>query len=253
MGGSVAKQPNHFKLTNELDQAQSFLTVTKSGSARASRGAAGGASRPSRRREETRGPEWVRPYRRAQRALDVAAKLIRSTMHLVITTKQCAKKRPMRTARRIIGAVRQMDVASMQLDVARRAVAEAKAALAQDPSQQRGEAPEIMDMVTERYEAVALYIPVAVAGAIFAQAEILGGLSTGELVPERPSDVRPRIVITPRPLFVRAFLVTRQPRVSDRITPVLLRRRRTPRPAEVQVPRPDVQGRAPPLSSTCTL
>jgi hypothetical protein len=152
----------------------------------------------------------------------------------------------MRTSRRIIGAVRGMDKAEMQVDVARREAAKAKEALARDPSQQRGDAPDIMELLAERCRVVAEAIPVAVAGAVFAQTEIFEGLITGELVPERPSDVRPRIVITPRPLFVRAFLVTRQPRVSDRITPVLLRRRRTPRPAEVQVPRPDVQGRAPP-------
>jgi hypothetical protein len=160
----------------------------------------------------------------------------------------------MRAARRIIGAVREMDVASMLVSVAWRQVAKAKEALAQDPSQQRGDALELIELVTERCRAVAENIPVAVAEAVLAQVGLLEGLSTGELVPEGPSDRRPRIVITPRPLFVRTFLVTRQPRVSGRITPVLLRRRRTPRPAEVQVPKPDVQGRAPPLFSlTCAL
>ena len=217
-----------------------FPTMTRPGSARAPRGAAGGASRPSHRREKSRGPEWVRPYRRAQQALDSAASLIHTTIHVVEDAGRCAKRRPMRTARRLIGAMREMDVVSMLVSVARREVAKANEALAQDPSQQRGDAPELMELVTARCQAVAESIPIAVTGAVIAQVDILEGLSTGELVPERPSDVRPRIVITPRPLFVRAFLVTRQPRVSDRITPVLLRRRRTPRPAEVQVPRPDV-------------
>ena len=146
-----------------------------------------------------------------------------------------------------------MAIASRRLSAARRKLAEANEALARDPSQQRGDASELMEIVAARCEAVAKYIPIAVTGIVFAQADVLEGLSTGELVPERPSDRRPRIVITPRPLFVRAFLVTRQPRVSDRITPALLRRRRIPRPAEVQVPRPDVQGRAPPFCSTCAL
>ena len=227
--------------------------MTRPGSARAPRGAAGGASRPSRRREKTRGPEWVRPYRRAQQALDSAAGLIRSMVHVVLDSERCAKRRPMRAARRIIGSMRGMDMATRWVGVAQREIARANEALARDPNQQRGDAPEIMEMVAERCEAVAKCIPIAVTKAVLAQVDVLEGLSTGELVPERPSDGRPRIVITPRPLFVRAFLVTRQPRVSDRITPVLLRRRRTPRPAEVQVPRPDVQGRAPPLSSTCAL
>jgi hypothetical protein len=253
MGGRVEKQPNNFKLTNRLDQAHRLFHMTNSGSARAPRGAAGGASRPSRRRDQTRRPEWVNPYRRAQHALDVVEGLINSTMHVVLDTERCARQRPMRAARRLIGKLRGMDVATMQVDVARREVAQAKAALAQDPSQQRSDAPEIMDLVTARCEAAARYIPIAAGEAVLAHVGILEGLITGELVPERPSDTRPRIVVTPRPLFVRAFLVIRQPRVSERITPVLLRRRRTPRPAEVQVPRPDVQGRAPPLSSTCAL
>jgi hypothetical protein len=227
--------------------------VTRSGSVRAPKRAAGGASRPSHRRKKTRRPEWACHYQLAQQALDSAVGLVHSTIHVAEDAGRCAKRRPMRAARRIIGMMREMDVASMLVSVARCEVAKAKEALAQDPSQQRGDAPELMELVTERCEAVAESIPIAVTGAVIAQAHILEGLSTGELVPERPSDVRPRIVITPRPLFVRAFLVTRQPRVSDRITPVLLRRRRPPRPAEVQVPRPDVQGRAPPLSSTCTL
>jgi hypothetical protein len=212
-----------------------------SGSARAPQGAT-----PSRR--GTRGPEWVRPYRRAQRALDSAAGLISSTIHVVMTAGRCAKRRPVRTALRLTSAAREMKVASLRLLQARRELAEASQALGREPSQQSGDAPELMELVAARCQAVADYLPIAVQGVVIAQVDVLGGLATGELVPERPSDNRPRIVITPRPLFVRAFLVARQPRISDRITPVLLRRRRTPRPAEVRVPRRNLQGRAPPLS-----
>jgi hypothetical protein len=164
---------------------------------------------------------------------------------------RCAKRRPVRTARRLNGAMREMKAASLRLLDARRELAAAGQALDREPEQQRGDAPELMELVAERCRAVAKYIPIVVNGAVIAQVDVLGGLSTGQLVPERPSDARPRIVITPRALFVRAFLVTRQPRVSDRITPVLLRRRRTPRPAEVRVPRRNLQGRAPPLSLIC--
>ena len=224
--------------------------MTKSDSANAPRGAAGGASRPSHRRKKSRRPAWVRPYRRAQRALDSAARLICSTIHAVTEAGRCAQRRPIRTARRLNSAVWEMNVALQRLKAARQELAEATEALARDPNQQRGDGPELMEIVAERCEAVAKYIPIALNGVAIAQVDVLGGLYTGELVPEKPSDRRPRIVVTPHPLYVRAFLVTRQPRVSDRITPALLRRRRTPRPAEVQVPRPDVQGRAPPLSLT---
>jgi hypothetical protein len=184
--------------------------------------------------------------------MDSAVSLIFSTIHAVVDAGRCAERRPVRTARRLNGAVREMTVASLRLLDARRELAEASEALDQEPEQQSGDAPELMELAAARCQAVAEYIPFA-NEVVHAQVEILGGLHTGELVPERPSDGRRRIVLTPRPLFVRAFLVSRQPRVSDRIAPVLLRRRRTPRPAEVQVPRRNLRGRAPPLVSTCAL
>lgn len=220
--------------------------MIRPGSERAPQGA-GGACRPSRR-GGTRGPEWVRPYRRAQRALDSAASLISSTIHVVMDAGRRAKRRPVRTARRLTSAAREMKVASLRLIHAQRELAAASEALGRVPQQQIGDAPELMDLAAARCQSVAKYLPIAVTAVVIAQVDLLGGLGTGQLVPERPSDARPRIVINPRPLFVRAFLVTRQPRVSDRITPVLLRRRRTPRPAEVRVPRRNLQGRAPPLS-----
>lgn len=204
-------------------------------------------------RERPRRPEWVRPYRRAQRALDSAASLIVSTIYAVEDAGRRGGRRPVRTVRRLNGAVREMTVASLRLLEARRELAEASVALDREPEQQSSDAAELMELAATRCRAVADYIPLAVTGVVLAQVDILGGLGTGQLVPERPSDGRRRIVLTPRPLFVRAFLVMRQPRVSDRITPALLRRRRPPRPAEVRVPRPSLQGRAPPLPSTCAL
>ena len=204
-------------------------------------------------RERTRGPEWVRPYRRAQRALDSAASLIVSTIYAVEDAGRRGERRPVRAVRRLNGAAREMTVASLRLIEARRELAEASEALEREPEQQSGDATELMELAAARCRAVADYIPLAVNDVALAQVDILGGLGTGQLVPERPTDDRRRIVLTPRPLFVRAFLVMRQPRVSDRITPALLRRRRTPRPAEIRVPRPSLRDRAPPLPSTCAL
>ncbi|HYI12120.1 MAG TPA: hypothetical protein VEK57_23910 [Thermoanaerobaculia bacterium] len=174
-------------------------------------------------------------------------------MHAVVDAGRCAERRPVRTSRRLNGAMRGMTVASQRLVDARRELAEASEALGREPERQNSATAELMELADARCQAVAEYIPIALNEAVFAQFEVLGGLSTGELVPERPFDGRRRIVLTPRPLFVRAFLACRQPRVSDRIAPELLRRRRAPRPAEVRVPRRNLQGRAPPLSSTCAL
>jgi len=226
--------------------------MTRPGSASAPKGAAGGGCRPSRR-AEARGPEWVGHYRRGQRALDAAATLIYAAIHAVLEAGRSARQRPVSNARRLSGVVRRMGEAKRRLGEALRDLDAAAEALAREPDQQRGDAPQIMEMAAARCQAVAKYIPFALTEAVLAQLEVLGGLQLGELVPEPPADARRRIVLAPRRLFVRAFLTARQPRVSDRIAPALSRRRRTPRPAEVRVPRRNVRGRAPPLSSTCAL
>ena len=93
--------------------------------------------------------------------------------------------------------------------------------------------------------------------AVLDHLEIYNGVASGKLVPEDPSTfARPRryiITIVHVPHYARAFLASRQPRVADRLTPLLQRRRRTRLPAEVRVPKRSLRGRAPPLSSTCSL
>ena len=135
-------------------------------------------------------------------------------------------------------------------------IAEAAEALDHTPPELRdGEAPELLEMAADRSRTVRRYIDVAVQEVLLGHAEIFDGVAAGELVPEDPSEDRPRrrvIVLNPRPLFVRTFLAARQPRTADRITPVLRRRRRTPLPAEVRVPRRNLLGRAPPFSA-CSL
>lgn len=89
----------------------------------------------------------------------------------------------------------------------------------------------------------------AVAGEVTAlHHSVAEGVQSGALVPERDALPRPRIILTPGPVPVRAFLELREPRVSDRIGPLLRRRRRTPRPASIRVPHRPTLGRAPPLS-----
>ena len=109
--------------------------MIRPGSVRAPKGAAG-TCRPSRR--GTRGPEWVRPYRRAQRALDSAASLIFSTIHVVMDAGRCAKRRPVRTARRLTSAAREMKVASLRLIHAQRELTAASEALGRDQQQHCG-------------------------------------------------------------------------------------------------------------------
>ncbi len=236
--------------------------MSKTISKGAPEGIISGICRTSRRRGEApRGKEWVRPYKRAQRALDNASSMLISTVHRVADAGYCAS-RPVRSTRILIGALRQVTVASLQYAEAQRCLAEAIDAFDHTPPElQDGDAPLLFELAAERSQTVERYIYVATQEVLLGQAEILQGVAAGELDPEDPSEdasaVRPRrrvIVVTPRPLFVRAFLAARRrPRTADRITPVLRRRRRTPLPAEVRVPRRNLRGRAPPLSSTCSL
>ncbi len=195
----------------------------------------------------------MRPYRRAQRALESTIGLVFATFYAAIASEQSAKRRPLRAAQKLNQAVRKMALAVLRLVDARRRLAEAQACLQGLPEHEAAEARELFEALAERCDTVAAYIPLAVSDAVLVQMDVIEGLATGELVPEHPSDSRPRIVLKPRVIPVRAFLAARQRRVSQRIGPILRRRRRIPRPAENQVPRPDIQGRAPPLSSICLL
>ncbi len=163
------------------------------------------------------------------------------------------KQRPLRTAQKLDNAVRQTTVAELRLVDARRELAEANECLGDLPEHQAAEARKLLERAAERCDTVAASIPLAVNDVVDVQLDVLAGLATGELVPEHPSDSRPRVILKPRPIPVRAFLAARQPRVANRINPILRRRRRTPRSAENRVPRPDILGRAPPFSSTCLL
>ena len=221
-------------------------------------GIVSGICRSSRRRGQApRGKEWVRPYKRAQRALDDAASMLVSTIRRVVDAGCCAS-RPRQSARILDAAVHQVKVSSKQYAEAERYLAEAAEALGlTQPELQDGAAFELLEIAGGRCQAVRRYIFVAAQEVLLGQMEILSGVASGEVVPEDPSEERPRrrvIVLTPRPCYVRAFLAARRRlRAGDRIAPVLRRRRRTSLPAEVRVPRRNLQGRAPPLSSTCSL
>ncbi len=212
-----------------------------------------GTCRKRRRQQGARRPDWVRPYRSAHRALDSAVRLIESTMETVAVFERCVERRPVRTARRLIGGARRLAAARLRLLRVSRELATATECLGRAPELATGDVPELVELASERWQAVANYLLHATGEVVLRQVEVFAGLACGALVPEHPSDSRPRIVLAPRPVPVRAFLAVRQPRVADRISVILRRRRRTPRPAVLTVPPRTSQGRAPPLSSTPAL
>jgi hypothetical protein len=206
-----------------------------------------------RRQQGGRRPEWVRPFRRARNALESAVRLITSTMGTVVDFESCVERRPVRTARRLTGGVRQLNAAGRRLLRASRELAEATECLARAPEPVTNDVPELLEWSSERWQTASHYLELVTKEVVLRQVEVFLGLACGALVPEHPSDSRPRIVVVPRPSPVRAFLALRQPRVADRISAVLQRRRRAPRPAALTVPPRTCQGRAPPLCSTPAL
>lgn len=213
-----------------------------------------GARRTKRRRQQAaRRPGWVRPYRKAQRKLDSAVRLVVASMDAASVSERCLERRPVRTAQRLNGGARRLAAAELRLLQAERELAAARECVAREPERTAGDAPLIVELASERWQAVTNYLHYATTEVLLRQVEVLAGLACGALVPEHPSERRPRIVVTPRPVPVRAFLAIRRTRVADRISAILQRRRRTPRPAALMVPPRTAQGRAPPLSSTSLL
>lgn len=228
------------------------MTMVATTSSTASAGAAG-ICRKRRGRQAARRPEWVRPYRRAQRALDSAVRLIESGLAVATVSERSLERRPVRTARRLNGGVRGLAAAGLRLVRASRELASARESLGRTPELGASDAPELVELASARWQAATTYLVHVTDQVVLRQVEVLSGLMCGELKAEHPSDSRPRIVLVPRPAPVRAFLAVRRPRVADRISVLLQRRRRTPRPAALTPPPRTAQGRAPPLSSIAAL
>lgn len=217
------------------------------------RARATGNCRNNRRQQAARRPGWVRPLRRVHRKLDSAAARIRALMALVVEFDECVERRPLRTSQRLANALREIVFAAGQIVRAGNELEEVSRCLARAPELADEDTLLLVELATERFQAALKWIQFVTQEAALRQLRVLGGLILGELTAEHPSDSRPRIAVRPRPAPVRAFLAARLPRATDRIAPLLQRRRRTPRPAALTAPPRTSQGRAPPLSSTASL
>ena len=203
-------------------------------------------ARVPRRRREGGGVAWVRPFRRLLRGLDASARLIESTRRVVARSQRCAHRRPVRATAELMEASTRLQDASARLVWAAEELEVTNACLVRDPGP-TGAVREALNREAERCVAIMASLE-QTAGALFSlQDHLMLGLEAGVLVPERPASARPRIQLAPRPVPIRAFLLLRQPRVIDRIAPILRRRRQTPRPASIRVPRRTLLDRAPPL------
>jgi len=219
--------------------------------AQALKGAAG-TCRDRRRPQGRRQEAWVRPLRRVNHAIDASVRLLCSSLRTAAASSRRAPWRPVRASRDLHGASMLLIRASLRLMRVAQELEEATARAAREP-ENAGDAPQLIAEATERWLLLAGLLNENADRVFSARRAVLEDLRTGALVPERPADPRPRIILAPRPVPIRAFLILRQPRVADRIASLLRRRRRTPRPAALRVPRRAILGRAPPLFSTCLL
>ena len=210
-----------------------------------------GSRRDHRRPEGERGAAWVRPLRRALQAMDATFRLVHSTARTAAASERCAHRRPVQASRQLWDASGRMVRASFRQMKAAEQLAELEAVIARTP-EISSLAPSLFVAAVAQWVDLSARLTETSAEVQALHLEVLDGLESGELVPE-PAGRRPRIAVVPRPVPLRAFLRLRLARVRDRIAPLLRRRRRTPRPAGLRVPRPSVLGRAPPLSSLCAL
>jgi hypothetical protein len=203
-----------------------------------------GTSR-SRRRRQGGLPAWVRPFCRANQALEASVRLLDSTARTFARSERCAHRRPVRAWRTLREATVLLRDASARLIRAHEELAATKECIGNEPGDDV--LLPVLDNASARWGKLLVSLHETAEDVFTLRAEMLAGLRTGALVPEAPVERRPRIKLAPRPVPVRAFLRLRQPRVVERIAPILRRRRRTPRPAAVRVPQRSLLGRAPPL------
>jgi len=186
-------------------------------------------------------------------AIDASVRVLCSSLRTAAAASRRAPWRPVRASRDLHRASMLLLLhASLRLMRAARELEEATSRAAREP-ENASDARQLLVEATERWALLAGLLNENAGRVFSAQRAVLEDLRTGALVPERPAEPRPRIILAPRPVPVRAFLRLRQPRVVDRVAPLLRRRRRTPRPAALRVPRRAILGRAPPLFSDCLL
>jgi hypothetical protein len=185
-------------------------------------------------------------------ALDASARLIDSSIRTMMVSERCAARRPISTSRKLDEASGRLVTASARLVRAAARLEEARQCLVRDPNLEPG-ASALLIEATARLAYMGTLLNDTANFVFSLHEDVLHGLATGDLVPERSELPRPRIVLFPHPAPVREFLRARLPRVVDRISAVLQRRRRTRLPASLRVPRRTSQGRAPPLFPVCLL
>lgn len=209
--------------------------------------------RLGRRGARARRPLWVAQLRRLNRAVASSLRMIDSTMEAIDRASSRAARCPIRTTRDLQRLSARLTGATARLARAVRYVGATTESLALEP-ERASEAPRLLIDATARWIQVAIALDDTSAQLLSVQEGVLEGLCSGELTPEAEATKRlPRIVVTPRVISARQFLLCRRSSARDRIASIPARRRRTACRATTDAPRRISRGRAPPLSSTCLL
>jgi hypothetical protein len=213
----------------------------------------GAPRRLSTRNQRERRQPWTRPLRRLRRRIDKARQLIERA-------RQVAEAAARSTAEDRRGRAVQM---TRDFHRASKWLVEAMQYL-QHGTGDLGETNESMLLAVDRADCVPAllmeqtgrWVETARELALVSnQIEALRGLPFDSIenfipVPGRDDDGRPRIIVAPRIIWARPFLLLRRSRVRDRFLSVFVRRRRTRTRRAADAPRRISRGRAPPFAST---
>ena len=209
--------------------------------------------RLSRREKRERRQPWARPLRRLRRAIDRSRRLVeRSRQVAEASARLTAEERRGRAVRMLQELFR----ASGWLVVAMERLQRAASDLCETNQsmllaiERSGRVPALIMEHTGRWIETAHDLAL-VSSQIHALSELpFESIENFIAVPGRDDDGRPRIIVRPRIIWARPFLLLRRSRMRDRFLSVYVRRRRTRPRMAADAPRRISRGRAPPFSST---
>jgi hypothetical protein len=151
------------------------MSANRQKSARAPEGASGTCR--GRRRPHGDRRRWVRPFFRANRALNASLHLIASTLHTVAAAKRTVHRRPVRASRNLHNASELLVTASARLMRAVQNLAEMTERARCEPETAEA-VPEILVNTTERWLYMTSWLA-ETANEVFAlHSSILDGLQT---------------------------------------------------------------------------
>jgi hypothetical protein len=212
----------------------------------------GAPRRLSPRDQRERRQPWTRPLRRLRRRIDKARRLIERSRQMAEawagSTAEDRRGRAVRMSRDFHRASGWLVEALQRLQRGTGDLGETNESmlLAVDRA---GCVPAMLMEQTGRWVETARELAL-----VSNQIEALRGLPFDSIenfipAPGRADDGRPRIVVTPRVIWARPFLLLRWSRMRDRVLSVYARRRRTRPRSAADAPRRISRGRAPPFTS----